>query len=188
MSLEFRNVDASPTDPVETWPLEAVVTVLERGGLADWRRLAEAIRRDPWGQVARYVEEAVELSHPYGVSELMIDAIAAARAAAEQSERDEVAGTVHRLLAASGLTRTRFAAAIGTSPSRLSTYLSGTVAPSSTLLVRMGRVAEAAHAAPVPRRTNTRHPPLEGTRRIVQTTQQPGAAASTLTTPEARRH
>ena len=39
------------------------------------------------------------------------------------------------------MTRGAFAEAIGTSASRLSTYLSGKVAPSSTLLVRMERVA-----------------------------------------------
>lgn len=147
MALAFRNVDVAPTDPVETWPLEAVAAALDRGGLTDWRRLVRAIRRDPWGRVARYVEEAVELSHPFGISEVMTDAIAAARAAAERSERDEVAATVRRLLDASGLTRSEFAAAVGTSPPRLSTYLSGKVAPSSTLLVRMDRVAGTAAEA-----------------------------------------
>jgi len=34
-----------------------------------------------------------------------------------------------------------FAEAIGTSPSRLSTYANGRVAPSATLLLRMERVA-----------------------------------------------
>lgn len=165
MTLLFRNVDAVATDPVETWPLEAVVTALQRGGLHEWRRLAVVIRRDPWGQVARYVEEAVELSHPFGVSQVMTDVIAAARAAAERSERDEVARTVHRLVQASGLSRARFASAVGTSVPRLSTYLTGKVAPSSTLLVRMARVAERAAApqvrprAPAPTQARRPEPP-----------------------------
>ncbi|MGH3924566.1 MAG: helix-turn-helix domain-containing protein, partial [Pseudonocardiaceae bacterium] len=48
---------------------------------------------------------------------------------------------ITQLLAASGLARAQFAAAIGTSVSRLSTYLSGKIIPSAGLLVRMRRVA-----------------------------------------------
>lgn len=44
------------------------------------------------------------------------------------------------LLDASGMTRREFAEAIGTPASRLSTHLSGKVAPFSTRLVRMERV------------------------------------------------
>ena len=42
--LAFRNVDASPDDPVEDWPTEAVQAALERGGLSHWRRLVATIR------------------------------------------------------------------------------------------------------------------------------------------------
>lgn len=35
MALSFRNVDADPSDPVESWPYEGLVTAVERGGLAD---------------------------------------------------------------------------------------------------------------------------------------------------------
>jgi transcriptional regulator with XRE-family HTH domain len=41
----------------------------------------------------------------------------------------------------SGLSRVDFAAASGTSPSRLSTYLNAKVTPSAALLVRFERVA-----------------------------------------------
>jgi hypothetical protein len=79
MSLAFRNIDVSPEDPVELWPTEAVLTALERGGLGHWRRLAAATVEDPWGPVARRVEEALEVSRPYGVGVLMADILAAAR-------------------------------------------------------------------------------------------------------------
>jgi DNA-binding transcriptional regulator YiaG len=141
MSVAFRNLDVSPEDPVEVWPTEAVLTALERGGLGHWRRLTEAIREDPWGPVARRVEEALEVSRPYGVGVLMSDVLAAARTRAERAERAEVAAEIARLQTASGLTRADFASAIGTSASRLSTYLSGKVTPSAGLLVRMRRVA-----------------------------------------------
>lgn len=50
-ALKFRNITASPEDPVETWPFEGVLAAVERGTLPDWRRLARAIQADPWGPV-----------------------------------------------------------------------------------------------------------------------------------------
>ncbi|CAN5855846.1 hypothetical protein BH23ACT10_BH23ACT10_25140 [soil metagenome] len=137
MTLTFRNIDTSPTDPVTQWPTEAMITALERGGLSHWRRLATAIRADPWGPVARRVEEALSISRPYGTAELMEHVLAAARAEAEHAERAEVAAEIAELVRRSGLSRADFARRIGTSASRLSTYLTGTVTPSAALLVRM---------------------------------------------------
>jgi DNA-binding transcriptional regulator YiaG len=150
MSLAFRNIDVSPEDPVEVWPTEAVLTALERGGLGHWRRLTAVINEDPWGPLARRVEEALEVSRPYGVGVLMTDVLAAARRRAERAERAAVAAEITRLQAASGMTRTEFASAIGTSASRLSTYLSGKVTPSAALLVRMRRVATRRSFPPYP--------------------------------------
>ncbi len=141
MTLEFRNVDVSPADPVRDWPTEAVLTALERGGLSHWRRLAAAIQTDPWGPVARRVEDALRVLRPYGTAELMEDVLAAARAQAERDERAVVAAEIAVLVGESGLTRAEFATRIGTSASRLSTYLAGTVIPSAALLVRMRAVA-----------------------------------------------
>lgn len=140
MSLAFRNIDTSPDDPVVDWPTEAVHTALERGGLSHWRRLARAIEEDPWGQVARRVEEALSVSRPYGSAELMEHVIAGARARAESAERAAVAAEVTEIVERSALSRADFARSIGTSASRLSTYLGGTVTPSAALLVRMRAV------------------------------------------------
>ncbi|MGH3784498.1 MAG: helix-turn-helix domain-containing protein [Pseudonocardiaceae bacterium] len=150
MSLVFRNIDVSPEDPVEVWPTEAVLAALERGGLGHWRRLTAAINEDPWGPVARRVEEALEVSRPYGVGVVMADVLAAARRRAERAERSAVAAEITRLLAASGMARAEFASAIGTSVSRLSTYLSGKVTPSAALLVRMRAVATRRSSPPHP--------------------------------------
>ena len=140
-ALKFRNVDAAPDDPVETWPFEGILAAVERGTLPDWRRIAAAIRADPWGPVAQQVLEAVRLSHPYGTAELLEGVVARARELAINSEREEVAAEVRDLAARSGLSRQDFAERIGTSRSRLSTYMSGKVVPSATLMVRMRRVA-----------------------------------------------
>ena len=140
-ALRFRNIDASPDDPVETWPFEGILAAVERGTLPDWRRLASAIRADPWGPVAQQVLEAVHLSHPYGTTELLQAVVARARQLAADSERAAVASEVQALVARSGLSRQDFAERTGTSRSRLSTYMSGKVVPSATLMVRMRRVA-----------------------------------------------
>jgi DNA-binding transcriptional regulator YiaG len=140
-ALKFRNVDASPDDPVETWPFEGILAAVERGTLPDWDRLATAIRADPWGPVAQQVLEAVRLSRPYGTTELLEAVVARARRLAMDSERDTVASEVRDLVGRSGLSKQEFADRIGTSRSRLSTYMSGKVVPSAALMVRMRRVA-----------------------------------------------
>lgn len=147
MSVRFRHLDVDADAPVATWPTEGVIAALERGSLTDWGRIAEAVRADPWGLVARRLEDALAATRPYGVAPLMERMLHEARRRAESEERAEVARRVTALLEASGLSRSAFAEAIGTSTSRLSTYVTGRVAPSSTLLVRMERVARGPDAA-----------------------------------------
>ena len=137
MSLAFRNLDVTPESPVSSWPTEAVLTAIERGGLSDWRRLVAEVRRQPWGRTARQIEEVLTHTRPYGTAPLLESAIERARADAQSRERDAVAADVRDLIAASGLTQAAFAASIGTSASRLSTYATGRVVPSATLMLRM---------------------------------------------------
>jgi predicted XRE-type DNA-binding protein len=136
-ALKFRNVTASPDDPVETWPFEGILAAVERGTLPDWRRLAQAIAADPWGPVARQVLEAIQISRPYGTTELLEGAVALARKLAAAAERDQVASEIRELVGRSGLSRQEFADRIGTSRPRLSTYMAGKVTPSAALMVRM---------------------------------------------------
>jgi DNA-binding transcriptional regulator YiaG len=144
MALTFRNLTTDPAEPVANWPTEAVQTALERGDLADWHRLAAEVGRYPWGRTARQLEEVLSYSRPYGVAEAMEAVIARARARAEQAERMEVASEIQRAVDRSGLTRAEFASRLGTSTSRLSTYLTGKVVPSATLMVRIRRLLDAA--------------------------------------------
>jgi DNA-binding transcriptional regulator YiaG len=144
--LTFRNVDASPGDPVEQWPQEAVQAALERGSLKYWHRLAAAVQAEPWGSVARAVEEVLTYSRPYGVATLMERVVQKARRDAEVAERAAVAAEVQHVIEESGLPRREFASRIGTSASRLSTYATGKVVPSAALLMRMRSVAKRAEA------------------------------------------
>jgi hypothetical protein len=149
-ALKFRNIDASPNDPVQTWPFEGILAAVERGTLPDWRRLAAAIRADPWGPVAQQVLEAVHLFRPYGTTELFEAVIDSARKDYADSERAEVAAEVQRLVADSGMSALDFALRLGTSRSRLSTYMSGKVVPSATLMIRMRRVSTARQSGEFP--------------------------------------
>ena len=99
------------------------------------------IQAEPWGPVARRVEQVLAYSRPYGVAMAMERVIARSRDAADASERQTVAAEVDALVRASGLSRAEFASRIGTSPSRLSTYATGKVTPSAALLARMRRAA-----------------------------------------------
>lgn len=139
--LAFRNVDASLAEPVSQWPQEALQTALERGSLSEWRRLAAAIQAEPWGPVARRVEEVLTYSRPYGVAAAFERAIGQLREAAETAEREAVAAEIRGLVGKSDLSQAEFASRLGTSASRLSTYVSGKVTPSAALLLRMQRVA-----------------------------------------------
>jgi predicted XRE-type DNA-binding protein len=140
-ALKFRNITASVDDPVETWPFEGILAAVERGTLPDWRRLAADIRADPWGPVAQQVLEAIEMSRPYGTSELLTAVIERAREDAAAAERDQVADEIRDLIARSGLSQQDFALRLGTSRPRLSTYMTGKVTPSAALMLRMQRVA-----------------------------------------------
>jgi hypothetical protein len=141
MPVEFRNVDASPDDDVRTWPYEALVTVIDRGLVADWQPIFAELRRSPWGRVARRVEHYLSYREPDGVSALFALAIERARSDAERADRAEVAARVRDALNRSGLTNGEFARVVGTSGSRLSTYLTGKVTPSAAMLVRIERAA-----------------------------------------------
>ncbi len=138
--LKFRNLDASPEDPVSSWPFEAIVTAIERGTLPDWRRLAHAVDADPWGPVAQQIAEAAGLSQSYGSGRLFEMVVAEGRRSAAEIERAEVGSEIRAMVERSGLTQAAFAERIGTSASRLSTYLSEKVTPSAALMVRMRRV------------------------------------------------
>ena len=142
----FRNITAWVDGPVETWPFEGILAAVEPATLPDWRRLAAAIRADPWGPVAQQVLEAIALCRPYGTSDLLTSVIDQARQEAADAECDEVAAEIRDLVARSSLHQHDFALRVGTFRPRLSTYMSGKVLPSAALMVRMRRVAAQARA------------------------------------------
>lgn len=137
MTLRFRNIDVTPDDPVEKWGVEGLLAAIERGDLPDWRRVARAVQRDPEGAVALDLAQALEIAEPSGARSLLALALERAR----EPETEAVARRVREAIARSGMTAAEFAGVIGTSPSRLSTYATGRVTPSATMMARMRRAA-----------------------------------------------
>lgn len=146
MALTFRNLTVSPEDPVEAWGFEGLMAAVDRGDLGDWRRIARAVRNDPWGEVALTLDEVFALAEDSGAVETLRSARDLARRQRETEERQEVARTLARHLAATDLSQAEFARRLGTSPSRFSTYLSGKVVPSATMLVRAEHLARESQA------------------------------------------
>lgn len=138
-AIAFRNVEASADEPVDTWPYEALVETLERGLVQDWRPVFAEIRGRPWGTVARRIQRWSRITEDRAAAALFAAAVDRARERVEAQERDEVARRVREAIELSGLTSADFAASIGTSASRLSTYATGKVMPSAAMLLRIER-------------------------------------------------
>ncbi|MGH3966669.1 MAG: helix-turn-helix domain-containing protein [Mycobacterium sp.] len=140
-TLRFRNIAATPDDPVEQWSVEGILTAIDRGSLSHWRRIAAAVRVDPWGPAAADLEEAVDLADDVGVAATLRRTLADARRDMDVRARAEVRRRLAQLVQNSGLTAAQFARRLGTSASRMSTYLTGKVVPSAALLVRAEHIA-----------------------------------------------
>ena len=147
MPVTFRNVDASPDDDVRTWPYEALVTVIDRGLVPDWQPIFAELRRSPWGRVARRVERYLSYREPGATGTFFALAVEHARAQADRADRTEAAARVREAVDRSGLTKAEFAKLVGTSASRLSTYLNRKVTPSAAMLIRIERTAATAREA-----------------------------------------
>ncbi|MDR1014991.1 MAG: hypothetical protein LBL86_08475 [Coriobacteriales bacterium] len=74
--LKFRNIQASPDDPVEQWGVEGILACLERGHLKYWHKLAHALRRDPTGVIRRNTRLALRLLEtPSGIGAVFSELI-----------------------------------------------------------------------------------------------------------------
>lgn len=155
MAVRFRNLDFDRAAPVDEWPGEAIETVIDRGSLSDWRALAQAIRRDPWGPVARTTENVVSWGEHYGVDALMTSVIRDAREEIARRGRAEYAAQIRGWREQTGMTLRQFARTAGTSASRLSDYEHAKVAPTTDVLARLSHVAAThAHSGTAGQRTS----------------------------------
>jgi DNA-binding transcriptional regulator YiaG len=141
MRVQFRNLAFDQDLPLDEWPAEAIATIIERGTLSDWRVLAAAIRRNPWGPAARTAERVASLGEHYGVDALISDVVRRARQETDCRGRVEYAEQIRSWRAATGMTLHQFSRLAGTSASRLSDYENAKVAPTTDVLGRLRHVA-----------------------------------------------
>lgn len=133
--------DPLEDQPVEFWPTAAIREALESGDIGTWKRIATALKRDPYGRTARQVEEILAGAQ-YGISKALWEVLDRARAQLEANERAEVARHIKLLVDRSGLGQPEFASRIGVSADDLTAYLDGTVSPSASLMIRMRRLSD----------------------------------------------
>ncbi|OBG20565.1 hypothetical protein [Mycobacterium sp. 852002-51057_SCH5723018] len=131
-----------PDQPVEFWPTSAIRSALQGGDIATWKRIAAALKRDPYGRTARQVEEVLQGTRPYGISKALWEVLERARTHLEANERAEVARHVALLIDRSGLAQHEFASRIGAMPEELAAYLDGSTSPSAALMIRMRRLSD----------------------------------------------
>ena len=134
--LLMADIDPRHPAPIPTTPNDLLMTV-ERRGADVWRQILANIAVHPWGT------PAVGLAELARTAGLEIPAQAIERCATvyrhrtADSERADVAKEIRRLVAISGCSQRQFAQYLGTSAPRLSTYVSGRVTPSATMMLRI---------------------------------------------------
>lgn len=136
--LKFRNLTVSPDDPVSEWGVEGVLAAIDRGSLPDWQRIAAVVTQSPDGEVAEDLAAALDLAESKATAAVLRLVLDRAR----ETPGERVVRKVREAIARSGLTQAEFAAALGTSASRLSTYATGKVSPSAVLMERMNDLSE----------------------------------------------
>lgn len=139
MTRPYQRMDDTP---VEFWPTASIRDALHSGDITVWQRIVVAIKRDPYGRTARQVEEVLNSAAPYGVSQALTEVLVRARNHLENNERAETARHVRILMERSGLGVEEFASRIGVDPLDFSAYLSGTVSPTASLMIRMRRLSD----------------------------------------------
>lgn len=137
MSVKFRNITASPSAPVSTWGVEGLLSAVERGGINEWVRIVRAVRADPQGQVVAELVEALDEADAPGAVALLRRELARA----QDPDRAAVVRRLRRAWRSSGMTHAELAAAAGTSRARITSYLSGSQAPTALVAARIERVA-----------------------------------------------
>jgi hypothetical protein len=136
-------IDPQDTEQsVEFWSTAAIRSALQGGDIATWKRIAAALKRDPYGRTARQVEEVLEGTRPSGIAKALWEVLERARAHLEANERAEVARHVRLLMERSGLGQPEFASRIGVTPENLAAYLDGSASPSASLMIRMRRLSD----------------------------------------------
>ncbi len=122
---------------------DQLMDLVHHGNARRWRAALLPLIDSPWGPYGEHILGLIKEVRLDVIGEILEECRKVYRHRQEQRERDAIAREIRRLVAISGLTQRQFASQIGTSPSRLSTYVNGRVIPSAAMLLRIRRVAHA---------------------------------------------
>lgn len=114
-----RHMEVAPGTAAEDLPAAAIVDILERGDLDDWRPIAAAVARHPNGGFAQKVARLADAYPVYGTSSLWRAWIGRCRARVEGGRRPRAIGLA-TLRGRKGLTQADLAGRLGMSQSDLS--------------------------------------------------------------------
>lgn len=149
VALLIEGIDPDQFLPVIRTQAE-LVGVVDGGSVLEWRHHLATIAASPWSPYSRHlVDLATKASRP-SVAAVVDQFTEVCREHNKEREREQVAEEVRRHVTESGVTQRQFAQWVGTSPSRLSTYISGTVTPSASLMLRMARTSRVLKERDVP--------------------------------------
>lgn len=119
-SMKHRHLDYDPTAPLEAWPAAALVDLLERGDLDDWRPLAAAVTRDPDGPLAERLARLVDVYPMYGTSPLWRAFLQRCRVRARATAAGTGSQSLGSLRRTRGLTQAEVGQRLGLSQSDVS--------------------------------------------------------------------
>ena len=149
VALLHEGIDADEFLPVVTTHAQ-LLGVIEDGSVLEWRHHLSMIVVSPWSPYARHLIDLSETIDRPQAAALIEQFTEVCRDRNKEHEREQVAEEVRRLVSASGITQRQFAKWVGTSPSRLSSYVSGSVTPSASLMLRMARTSRLLQERDVP--------------------------------------
>lgn len=106
-----------------------------------WRALLTPALEHPWSLYVDHLEaDAAAHADPW-IARLVGGCVEALRELTADRERRAVAKAIRDAVALAGVTQKEFAALVGTSQSRFSTYINGQVVPSATMLLRIRQMS-----------------------------------------------
>jgi DNA-binding Xre family transcriptional regulator len=118
--MKHRHLEFLSGTPIDELPSAAIVDLLERGDLDDWRPLVVAIARDPSGPFATRFAGLLDAFPMYGTSPLWRAFLDRCRAREEGRRTPRRAATLSLLRRRMGLTQVELARRLGITQSDLS--------------------------------------------------------------------
>ncbi|TNM37394.1 helix-turn-helix domain-containing protein [Nocardioides albidus] len=139
----LTGIESVPEPATPLASVRELIEVATHGTVDEWRSHLSAVAASPWGADGDHLLRLARRSESPALHVAMEEVVTLCRELRRLHERTQVARHIRQCVARSGVSQREFATWVGTSPSRLSTYASGRVVPSATMLLRIRRASRA---------------------------------------------